>query len=401
MDNIFLNGLIGCIKKYNTDTEQLEYLKNSIKNNADFSLGFALASENVKASTNMIVAATLYKNDNVDESVLNDDTINLIKELREVNNEENFLLSAMEDVRVTIIKVVEKLLYIQRCRKQMNDSELKVEAENIMNNYVIMADVLGMHDLTVELKDICFKYSHPSLYEQISKAISSNEMNAHKIKYHLSQELFPKLEQYDVAEIRYRLKKPYSIYSKMCENIDVENIPDIYSLTIVLDDSNETVLKEATMKCYSCLGEIHSNYKFRPNSFNDYIACPNYNRYKSLNSTIICYGNQLRIKICTKKMDEINRIGIMKDLYKKNKNEINAELDKYELYKNLKQEYHKMKNNLMEINFVDFYKQLCYLSEKNFVDGMYKDIKKTFESTNENASKNEEIIEAKILKIKH
>jgi len=375
MGNVILYGLIGNAKNYINDENELEELTRAYHENMDYALAFALSDKNVKASINMIIAGALYKLDDIEKDLLNDDTLELIDKLKKIEKEEDFLLSASDDVRVTIIKLVEKLMNI-RIIKSSDVTEKMVE--DIMKYYVVVADVLGMHDIKIELEDFCFKYLEPSIYSKIEEVINNNKNTEFTVFYKIQSEISKILKDFDVDTVRCRVKKPYGIYEKMCKNTYIGAIPDIYSVTIVLNDENEKEERETAYKCYSCLGYMHSSYIYKPNSFSDYIANPNYNRYKSLNSTILCDGTQVRIKICTKQMDEINRLGVMKDLYKKNKEEINDELNKYELYYNIKEIYNRIHTDFFDnIDFNEFYKQLIDLfqiSEKMVDDNLKKDL---------------------------
>ena len=317
----------------------------------------------------------IYKLDDIDKERLNDDTIELIDKLKKIKNEEDFLLSASDDIRVTIIKLIEKSNELPKIKSNYVNEKM---IDDIMKYYVVVADVLGMHDIKIELEDFCFKHLEPSLYSKIEEFINNHKYNEFTVFYKINTELNEELKGLNVETIRCRVKKPYGIYQKMCKNTYIENIPDVYSATIVLNDENEKYERETAFKCYGCLGLVHSLYMYKPNSFNDYIACPNYNRYKSLNSTVLCDGTQVRIKICTKQMDEINRLGVMNNLYKKDKEEINEEVNKYELYSNIKEIYAKMNSDFFDdIDFNEFYKQLIDLyqmSDKNINEDVKKDL---------------------------
>lgn len=402
MENAMLYGLVESFKRYCDDEEQINLVQNSLSGKFNNKLAFALASKKVKASANMIIAGALYKNGVINGSNINTDTMELIMKLKKANTAEKVLLSSSDDVRIAIIKIVERLIYISNCEEVATVEEMKSISEETVKYYIAMADALGMHDIKVELEEKIFKYLNPSVYNKIREVVKINETGTIAVEDELVRCLKDNLMDFNISDIRFRVKPPYGIYSKMCKNTYLDAIPDLYSITLVLDETGE----KSKYKCYSCLGEVHRLFKYKPNSFVDYIALPNSNGYRSVNSTIFCYDTQTRLKICTKEMDQINRYGITSDLYSKSKEEVNSQINKITLYNELKGIYKKLCTDYYDdVNFDELYRELeelCKISRKHVFNekartlSLFYQTKKLCENLKEGAIANEKLVNEEI-----
>jgi GTP pyrophosphokinase len=213
-------------------------------------------------------------------------------------------LAMVDDVRVVIIKLADRLHNMRTLGSQKKHKQKRIARETL-DIFAPLANRLGIWQIKWELEDQSFRYLEPNTYRDLARAMSQKrderEKWVAKIKYELEQEL----SKVGIsAEVTGRPKHIYSIYRKMKrKDVDFDQIYDIHGFRVVVD--NEA-------NCYAALGVVHSNYRPIPGEFDDYIANPKDNMYRSLHTAVLSKrsGRPMEIQIRTRDMHEIAERGI-------------------------------------------------------------------------------------------
>ncbi|HXF60904.1 MAG TPA: GTP diphosphokinase [Caldilineaceae bacterium] len=213
-------------------------------------------------------------------------------------------LAMVDDVRVVIIKLADRLHNMRTLGAQKKHKQKRIARETL-DIFAPLANRLGIWQIKWELEDLSFRYLEPNTYRELARAMQQKrgerEKWVAKVKYELEQEL---AKAGIPAEVTGRPKHIYSIYRKMKrKDVDFEQIYDIHGFRIIV---------ETEAQCYAALGIVHSNYRPIPGEFDDYIANPKDNMYRSLHTAVLSKrsGRPMEIQIRTREMHEVAERGI-------------------------------------------------------------------------------------------
>ena len=225
------------------------------------------------------------------------------KDVRKSESFRKMLLAMSKDIRVIIIKLVDRL-HNMRTLEHMKESSQQAIAQETLDIYAPLAHRLGISWIKTDLENLSFKYLHPEAYDKLQSSINASEQQKKTYVDKVMEIIREKMKKEGVdAEVTGRHKHLYSIYRKMeLQNLDFEQIADLVAFRIIVDK---------TSQCYEVLGHIHATWKPVPGKFKDYIALPKANMYQSLHTTVIGpSGNRIEIQIRTKQMHEFAEEGI-------------------------------------------------------------------------------------------
>jgi GTP diphosphokinase / guanosine-3',5'-bis(diphosphate) 3'-diphosphatase len=232
----------------------------------------------------------------------------------EVHNLRKMLLATINDVRVILIKLADKLHNLRTIKYQPFIKQ-EIISKEVLDIYAPLAQRLGMAKLASELEDISFNILFPEEYTEISAKVVQKIPEMEIYINHVKEILNAKFHELKItAQITGRAKHYYSIFQKMkLQEKPIDDIFDIRAIRIIVDEIKE---------CYGILGIIHSLWSPIASRFKDYIAVPKSNMYQSLHTTVIGpYGHPLEFQIRTKEMHTSAEIGIAAHwLYKENPN---------------------------------------------------------------------------------
>ncbi len=254
----------------------------------------------------------------------------------EVHNLRKMLLATINDVRVILIKLADKLHNLRTIQYQP-EAKQQIISKEVLDIYAPLAQRLGMAKIASELEDIAFNILYPEEYKEITAKVVQKVPEIELYINHVKEILNEKFAELKInALITGRAKHYYSIFQKMkLQEKPIDDIFDIRAIRIIVDEIKE---------CYGILGIIHSLWSPIASRFKDYIAVPKSNMYQSLHTTVIGpYGHPLEIQIRTKKMHAAAEIGIAAHwLYKENPNTKAKEYKNIILLKNIqKREFEK------------------------------------------------------------
>ena len=240
----------------------------------------------------------------------------------QVDNLRKMLVAMIDDVRVALIKLAERTSAIRAVKDGPEDKRRKV-AEEVFNIYAPLAHRLGIGHLKWELEDLAFRYMQPDAYKKIARLLDEKRLARQDYINEVVQRLRDDLLAAGIkCDVYGRAKHIYSIWRKMSrKNLDFSQIYDIRAVRILVPE-----LKD----CYAALGIVHGLWRHIPNEFDDYIANPKENGYRSLHTAVVGpEGKVLEVQIRTHNMHEDAELGVCAHwLYKGT--DINAKDQGYE-----------------------------------------------------------------------
>lgn len=222
-------------------------------------------------------------------------------------------LAMISDIRVIIIKLVERIS-LMRGIKNINPNERKRFAEETMELYAPLANRLGIGQLKWELEDLAFHYIDSETYKYIAKFLMDRRTDRERTIHDIIEKLKENIGKIPLtAEITGRAKHIYSVFLKMQrKHLTLKNIYDYSAIRILVPTVED---------CYKALSVVHDLWEHIPEEFDDYIASPKSNGYKSIHTAVINHeGKNMEIQIRTFDMHEEAEHGIAAHwIYKENK----------------------------------------------------------------------------------
>ena len=213
------------------------------------------------------------------------------------------LLAVVSDVRLVLVRIAEQL-YRLRCAKNAPKNEQQALAIETREIYAALANRLGVWQLKWELEDLAFRYIDPDTYKQIAKTLNEKRIERESFIDNVKSILLIELKKMGVkADISGRPKHIYSIWRKMQrKGSDLNHIFDVRAVRLLVDDVSE---------CYSALGVVHNLWSYLPGEFDDYIANPKENDYRSLHTAVIGpEGRTVEVQIRTHEMHRQAELGV-------------------------------------------------------------------------------------------
>lgn len=212
------------------------------------------------------------------------------------------LVALVNDVRVALIKLAERTSAI-RSVKNKPDKRYRV-AREVADIYAPLAHRLGIGHIKWELEDLSFRYLQPLAYKKIAKLLDEKRLDRQHYIEDAIDILDKALKADNIqADIAGRAKHIYSIWRKMQrKGIGFSQVYDIRALRVLVPDAKS---------CYAALGLVHGLWRNIPNEFDDYIANPKENGYRSLHTAVIGPGGKvLEIQIRTRSMHDEAEFGV-------------------------------------------------------------------------------------------
>jgi GTP pyrophosphokinase len=213
------------------------------------------------------------------------------------------LLAVVSDPRLVLARLAEHLVQLRRARSRtaLVRRRLALEARAV---YAPLANRLGVWQVKWELEDLAFRYLEDSEYRRIATALKERRAAREQYIVSVCERLREYLSAAHIeAEVYGRPKHIYSIYRKMREKaLAFEELFDVRAVRVIVASVPE---------CYVALGIVHSHWHSVPAQFDDYIASPKQNLYRSIHTAVI--GPQdlsLEIQIRTREMHEQAELGV-------------------------------------------------------------------------------------------
>ncbi len=212
------------------------------------------------------------------------------------------LVALVDDVRVALIKLAERTCAIRSVRDESTRRERI--AREIADIYAPLAHRLGIGHIKWELEDLSFRYLQPDSYKKIAKLLDEKRLDRQHYIEDVIAELRAAMERSGIhGEFSGRAKHIYSIWRKMQrKGIGFSQVYDIRAVRVLVPEIRD---------CYAALGLVHGLWRNVPNEFDDYIANPKDNGYRSLHTAVIGpQGKVLEVQIRTFEMHEEAELGV-------------------------------------------------------------------------------------------
>ena len=237
---------------------------------------------------------------------------------RQAENIRKMLLSMVNDIRIILIKLADKL-HNMRTLEYLDRARAERIAHETLDIYAPLAGRLGMARIKIELEDLSLKTLEPEMYEDIkSQVVQKKEIRERYIE-HVKRILMKEFQEHKIDALIYgRVKHFYSIYKKMKDRD--KGFDEIYDLFAI------RIIGKSVRQCYEILGLVHQFWMPVRGRFKDYIAMPKTNMYQSLHTTVVGpEGKSLEVQIRTEDMEVVADEGIAAHwAYKEGRRKLNG-----------------------------------------------------------------------------
>lgn len=217
-------------------------------------------------------------------------------------------LAMVEDIRVVLIKLAERAQTLRHLSGAGKEQQKQI-AQQTRSIFAPLANRLGVWQLKWELEDLSVRYLEPELYKKVAKLLDERRADREQYIADVVSKLKQVLSQAGVpAEVTGRPKHIYSIINKMKrKHMDFSELYDVRAVRILVDDSQIDGIRG----CYTALGLVHELWPPIESEFDDYIAHPKSNNYRSLHTAVVGpRGLALEVQIRTREMHQHSELGV-------------------------------------------------------------------------------------------
>src|SRR6188768_31423 len=213
------------------------------------------------------------------------------------------LLAVVGDPRLVVTRLAVQLVRARHARDQDAASRRRIALE-VQELYAPLANRLGMWTLKWELEDLAFRELHPEQYQRIAQTLNEKRRDRERYIEDVVRTLDAALRTAGVsARVVGRPKHIYSIFRKMqLKQLAFEQVFDVRAVRVIVDSIAD---------CYAALGIVHNLWPFLPSEFDDYIATPKDNNYRSIHTAVAGPdGRSLEVQIRTQEMQDQSELGV-------------------------------------------------------------------------------------------
>lgn len=222
---------------------------------------------------------------------------------RQAESLRQMLVAIASDIRLVLARLAEQLVILEEQRRAPATDRRRAALET-REIFAPLANRLGIWQLKWQLEDLAFRALEPEKYRRLVRSLRERRDDRvaylEKIKDVLRKEL---AEAGVIAEVTGRPKHLYSIWRKMQrKHLEFNELFDIRAVRILVD---------TVADCYAALGVVHGLWPYLPGEFDDYIATPKENGYRSLHTAVIGPGGHpLEVQIRTHEMHQRAELGV-------------------------------------------------------------------------------------------
>ena len=221
----------------------------------------------------------------------------------QVDNVRNLLVALIDDPRVAVIKLSERVIALRMAKTQDPETVRRL-AREALRIFAPLAGRLGVWQLKWALEDLAFRQLHPGEYKRIATSLAARRQERERRVGKIVKELKRRLADAGIeAEVIGRAKHIYSIWRKMRrKGIDLSQVYDAEAVRVIVDD---------VQRCYGALGVVHTAWPHIGSEFDDYVANPKENGYRSIHTAVMGpEGRVLEVQIRSREMHRQAEIGL-------------------------------------------------------------------------------------------
>ncbi len=195
---------------------------------------------------------------------------------RQIESLKRLFLHSAKDLRIILVKLADRLHNMRTLDNIQSESKRLLIANETIEIYVPVANLLGIWEIKIEMEDLCFKYIYPGDYARMNSLVEQSAIRNDRILKETLKIAHDAMKLKNInAEIYARKKNLYSIFKKMIRTgRQFNDIYDLIALRVIVNDIDE---------CYLALGAIHQTFKPKPKRVKDYIAVPKYSYHRIRN----------------------------------------------------------------------------------------------------------------------
>ena len=225
-------------------------------------------------------------------------------EERQAENFRKMLLAMVDDVRVILVKLADRL-HNMRTLDYLGEERRVTISRETLDIYAPIAHRLGMSKVKNELEELAFRYLDPKVFETLRALVDKRRRATEHTVAKLKRTLEDKLRdsQVSIVVIEGRIKRLFSIRQKLKrQKIGLDDVYDLVALRVVTGSVRD---------CYTALGVIHQTWAPVPGRFKDFIAMTRPNGYQSLHTSVVSErGFPFEVQIRTEQMHRVAEEGI-------------------------------------------------------------------------------------------
>ena len=221
----------------------------------------------------------------------------------QADNVRRMLIAMIDDARVAVLKLAERVVALRAAKHYDEDRKQRVAREAHLV-FAPLANRLGIWQLKWELEDLALRYIAPDIYRAIARQLDGRREERERQIQAIADELQARLRDHGIeATVHGRAKHIYSIWRKMrAKNVPFGEVYDVRAVRVLVPD---------IAQCYAALGVIHTQWRHVPSEFDDYVAAPKENGYRSIHTAVLGPdGRTLEVQIRTVEMHEQAELGV-------------------------------------------------------------------------------------------
>ena len=214
------------------------------------------------------------------------------------------LLAMVQDIRTVLIKLAQELVTLRTLTRHPDEALRRRHARVTLDLFAPLANRLGVWQLKWEMEDLAFRLSDPATYKRIAKLLDEKRAARQQTVDEVMQILRADLAAAGIAaKVTGRPKHIYSIWRKMGrKGLEFGDLYDVFGVRVLVDEVKD---------CYAALGLVHHRWTPVPKEFDDYIAKPKGNDYRSLHTAVIGPGDRaVEVQIRTHAMHQHAELGV-------------------------------------------------------------------------------------------
>ncbi len=213
------------------------------------------------------------------------------------------LLAVVSDPRLVLARLAEELVALRHARA-LPAAERGRRALEARAVYAPLANRLGVWQLKWELEDLAFRYLEPDEYKRVASVLNERRADRERYIEALCESLRAQLSEAGIeAQVHGRPKHIFSIYRKMQrKQLAFSQLYDVRAVRIVV---------ASVPDCYAALGVVHGRWPYIPGEFDDYVATPKGNGYRSIHTAVIGpHSLSVEVQIRTREMHQHSELGV-------------------------------------------------------------------------------------------